>query len=371
MMNRMPQKPAFGAIAALLMAAGSLAGTLALVSCNAKIISPVPAPTNTPTFTHTPMFTPTSTPTNLNGYTSTPTTTPTPTATNLNGYTSTPTASATPTATNLAGQNPGDIAFTGLTYNGNSEVAFVATTLIGPGQVIYFTNESYDASVTGLVNESFNCCDDGAGNGLTIVEGVISYTVGGSGLSAYKQVVIGNPKDETQQLQGGTVAGVSGGYGVTTGTSWLVNNHNGNGHKILAFAVPSAGVTDWLAGVIFGPDSWQTTGSINPSANITIGGAVSATGPAFWDSYLPSALTSGTDAIDLSTLWNNDNLNNDTPVADENDNAVVAGCQTSLSAIVSGTWTADGNVGKSAAQLNPGIAVSPCPSGGGFTGSLP
>ena len=296
----------------------------------------------------------------------TPWTGPSPTPTPLPcGYPG-PTCTPTDTATPGGGLNPGDITITGLTFNGDSEISFVSTTGLTAGQVLYFTNYSYDATVPGLVDESTTCCTSGSNN-LTVTEGVISFTAGSGGLSAYNQVIIGNTGNQTNVLQGGAVASVTG----NGGNPWLVFNHNGNGHKVLAYCVPSAGVTTWLTGVLFGPDSWQTSGSIGSSVSTTVGTSTVSL-PAFWDSYLPPGLNS-TNSTDLSGLWASDNLNNFTDVSMQNDNAVLDSCQNTLAGIVDPAhWAADGNQSKNNVKMNPPAAITPCAEGnGGFTGVLP
>lgn len=376
MMNGMPQKPAFGAIAALLMAAGSLAGTLILASCTAKIISPNPAPTNTPTVTHTPQNTATNTPSPT--ITSTPNETATfaGTATVILTATPSPTPSSTPSATPTAtssGLGAGSIAFTGLTYNGNSEVSFINLVAIPASEVIYFTNYSYDVTANsgagGLVDESISCCGitSPSSNGLTVIEGTVSWTAPGAGLPALTQVVFGKniPLGTI-----GTMANVAG----AGGSTYLVLNHNGNGHKVLAFTVPSAGVTNWLAGVIFGPDTWQTSGSISTSASYGLAGG---SGPAFWDSYLPPGLDVTT-STDLSSAWaagdGSGSFNAAATVSEQNDNAVVS-CQNTLSGVVNpSNWSVDANQSKTAVNINPVsiTGVAACSSNyGGYSGSLP
>jgi hypothetical protein len=269
-----------------------------------------------------------------------PTLTPTPC-----GY---PGPTCTPVPANLP--TAGSIAFTGLTFNGNSQISFVNTTALPSGQVLYFTNYSYDATVPGLVDESFN----NGSTATTVVEGIISYTAPAGELAAYHQVVIGNTSDETNQLEGGAVANVVG----ASGDAWLVQNHNGYGQKVLAYCV-SGGVTTWLGAALFGPDSWTTSGAI-PAGNC-------------WDSYLPPGLDSTT-STDLSGLWATDNLNQYAS-STQNDNAILNSCQSTLAGIVNpANWVADGNQSKTAVNLSP---VGPRPTGacttgsGGYTGGLP
>ncbi len=224
-----------------------------------------------------------------------------------------------------------------------------------PGnQVIYFTNYSYDptntsSSIAPFVDESYSCCATETGNGLTIIEGTVSYTAPAGGLAAYSQIVFG----KTGTVAQGTMANIAG----ASGDLYLVLNHNGNGHKVLAFAA-SGGVTTYLAAIIFGPDSWTSSGSVTE----------------WWDSYLPPGLDSTT-SLDLSGLWTNDSLNADEDVGLQNDNAILDSCQTTLSGIVDPlNWVADGDQSKTAVDLNP---VGPAPTGacsagsGGYTGALP
>ena len=276
---------------------------------------------------------------------STPWTGPSPTTTPLPcGY---PNSTCTPTATVAGTVGPGCIVFTGLTYNGNTEISFVSTANLPSTQVVYFTNESCDGSGN-LIDKSFN---DGS-TATTVVEGIISYTPSGSGLSAFSPVVIGNTGNTgSNQLQGGSVAG---------GNPYLVQNHNGFGHKVLAYMVPSAGTTTWLGAIVFGPDSWVTAGAVTGC----------------WDTYLPPSMAV-TDTTDLSTLWANDNLNQYATTS-QNDNAILNNCYTDVASMIDyHNWVADGNQSKSGVCLYPIGAegalypTSICTSGGGYTGGLP
>jgi hypothetical protein len=117
-----------------------------------------------------------------------------------------------------------------------------------------------------------------------------------------------------------------------------------------------------VAAIIFGPDSWTTSGSVGTGA--------------FWDTYLPSGLTSGMNATDLSALWNggsqdgnlgqyNVNGNND-----QNQNAVLNNCENTLAGIVNpANWQADGNESKTKVILS-GTGLVPC-SNAGYTGLIP
>lgn len=329
-------------------------GSGLLISCTATAI-----PTAPPTPTPTPRP-PTNTPTQTYTKTATPTGT---------YYTATPTITATPTNTPPGGIGPGAIAFTGLAYNGNSQVSFANTVALPDNQVIYFTNYSYDNTANsgagGLVDESTSCCTSGS-NGLTVIEGTVSWTAPAGGLPAFTQVVFG----KTGTLAVGTIANFAG----AGSNAYLVQNHNGSGHKVLAYVTTGAastGVTTWLAGIIFGPDSWLSTGPISSNASYD---TLSTTGPAFFDSVLPPGLDSTT-SIDLSGLWSSDTLATDEGVAMQNDNAILNSCQTTLAGIVNPlNWVADGNQSKTAVNLNP---VGPAPTGacstgsGGYTGGLP
>ncbi len=99
-----------------------------------------------------------------------------------------------------------------------------------------------------------------------------------------------------------------------TTINYLTLNHNGEGHKILAFTV-NAGVTQYAAALIFGPDTWQTNGAVTN----------------WWDSYLPSGLNSSY-TTDLSGVWSVDNLQS--LYVQGNDNAVLNSCQSTLAGIV-------------------------------------
>lgn len=269
----------------------------------------------------------------------------------------------------------GAIAFTGLTFNGNSQFSFISTASVSAGTTIFFTNESYDGTLNGgtggLVDESTTASASSTWTGTspatvvnwegsfatTITEGIIAYVPPAGGLAPYNQVVIGNTSDEPNQLQGGSVASVSG----TSSHPYLVFNHNGAGHKVLAFSL-SAGVTTWLGAVIFGPDTWwQSIANNTPIPQYN-----------FWDSYLPPSLNTIYTSIDLSGVWTNDNLSTDNNASDQNDNAVLDSCQTGLSGIVNpNNWIADGNEGKSKVSLNPVEGISSQCSVAGYTGNLP
>ncbi|HTA77286.1 MAG TPA: hypothetical protein VK791_09030 [bacterium] len=281
--------------------------------------------------------------------------------------------------------NPGDIAFTGVIYNGNSEFSFVPTTNIAAGVTIFFTNYSYDPTNSSsplggsLVDESTTIYPSSNypgigtvtwstvvnGNSTGITEGTVAYTVGSSGLAAYSQVIIGNTSNSSNQLQFGTVTLVSGG---AAGSNWLLLNHNGAGHKILAYTLNGSNF-NYVAAVIFGPDTWQTSGSIGAGA--------------FWDSYLPASLSTQ-NSTDLSALWNGTQAGNqDGNMAQfnvngtgsnqngQNQNAVLNSCQNTLAGIVNPlNWQADGNDSKSKVSLNPVIGLSVC-SNAGYTGLIP
>jgi hypothetical protein len=354
------------------------AGTL-FVSCGAKAVPTAPPPpTNTPVFTNSPTVTRTPT--------ASPTTTPTPNATQTVAATesmiptgtpsSTPTntATATVTATPASGLGPGSVEITGLLYNGQTQFSFVSTTDISAGVSIYFTTYSYDNTTSGLVDESTTSSSTSnwptasgtsesweGSLATTITEGTIAYVTGGSGLTSYSQVIMGNPSDGSVSLQGGTAYSIVG----NASTNYLVLNHNGAGNKILAYTVGSGPTTTYLGAVIFGPDSWYqnvNTGAI-PAGN-------------FWDSYLPPGLNSTT-SLDLSGLWSTDALNADNTATLQNDNAVLDQCGSTLAAIVNpANWAADGNQSKKAVCLSVPLCAScvtpltPC-SNAGFTGTMP
>ena len=302
--------------------------------------------TPTLTFTVPPTFTPTDslTPTVSPTFTDTLVLTATPTDT----FTST----STPTITPTVNSNPGLVAFTAFLYNGNSEFGFVAPSGLAANQTVYFTNEAYDATANsgsgGLVDLTG---PDPAAPGNGVTESIISFTAPATGLGSYVPVVIAWLKNDSDRLQGGTLAWVSGNGAVT---NFLVLNHNGEGHKILAFTIPSAGVTQYVAALIFGPNGWQTTGSV----------------ARYWDSYLPPGLDN-TDSLDLSGLWNENGLGA-YPV-DGNQNAVLNSCQTTLAGIVNAAnWAADANVSKGNLALDVPVAVTVCPDGSaGWTGTIP
>ncbi len=220
----------------------------------------------------------------------------------------------------------GNIGITGFVRNGNSQFAFVNTTAgtIPAGTVIYFTNYSFDASTQTLVSTN-QTVPAGA-----VTEGTVAYTVGAGGLAPYTTVIIGNFGNAVNQLQGGSVALSNGG---AAGAPWLIFNKNGSGDKVIAYVASSpisaggsvTGAT-FLSAVIFGPDSWFS----NSTAPVNC-----------YDSALPSGLTSGVNATDLSTLWNSSTVITGAS-AGGNQNAVLSSCQTTLAGIVApGNWTAN------------------------------
>jgi hypothetical protein len=299
-------------------------------------------PTDTPTVTDTATETPTP-----GGPTDTPTDSPTNSPTG--NPTSTATLTATVTSTSLPSLSAGNIAFTAFVQNGSSEFAFAPTVNLSAGQVIYFTTDSYDGSISGLKN--FTGADPNAsGNGVT--EGTLSYTVGTGGLDAYTQVVISKTNNDPNSLQGGSLTALAGAS--TSNGPYLILNHNGEGHKIIAYSL-SAGVTQYLAALIFGPDTWQTSG---PVAN-------------WWDSYMPPGL-SISNITDLSGLWSGDSLGSF--VTQGNDNTVLNSCQNSLGGIVNPlNWAADGNVPTGSLALDTVTLILTSCTGGnaGWTGTMP
>jgi hypothetical protein len=240
--------------------------------------------------------------------------------------------------------NPGDVAITAFVRNGNSQFAFVNTTAntFPSGTVIYFTNYSYDASVQQLISTN-QTVTAGA-----VTEGTVAYTVGAGGLAPYTPVIIGKITGASDLLQGGSVVLANGG----TGTSpWLIFNGNGSGDKIIAYTASSAiaaggsvsGAT-FVNAVLFGPDTWFS----NSSSPVNC-----------YDSALPSGLTSGTNALDLSAIWNsNIAIYGPTPVKGGNQNTVLSSCQNSLAGIETvSNWTA--NVApKTAFSLSLGYATA-------------
>ncbi len=274
--------------------------------------------------------------------------------------------------------NAGDIAFTGIVFNGDSQFSFVPTTNISAGVSIFFTNYTYDptnssSSIAPLVDESTTSTSSSnypgigsvnwegvtvGGNGVTISEGTIAYVVGSTGLGAFSQIIISNTSNAPDVLFGGSVYPVAP---VASGSAtFLTMNHNGAGQKILAYAV-NGPVTTFVAGIIFGPDTWTTSGSVGQGA--------------FWDSYLPSGLTTA-NSTDLSTLWNTGSQ--DSPLSqynvngnnDQNQNAVLNNCESTLAGIVNpSNWQADGNDSKTKVILN-GTGLTAC-TGAGYTGLIP
>jgi hypothetical protein len=305
--------------------------------------------TNSFTVTNSPTITNTLTPTNTNivgtnTFTGTPTLTGTPT--NSPTVTSSPTVTATIPTSGSAGL----VAFTAFIQNGSSEFSFVAPSGLAANQVVYFTNDSYDNTAGGLV--AFATPDPSGATGQGVTQGIISYTAPAAGLGAMVPVVISKTTNDANKLQGGTLVNVAGNLGDT----FLVLNHNGEGEKILAFTIPSAGVTQYAAGLIFGPDTWKTSGTVTN----------------YWDSYMPPGLNSNY-ATDLSGIWNTDGLSGF--VTQGNQNALLNTCETTLAGIVSPTnWVGDGNVPTGTLFLdNAGSPMTPCASGisAGWTGTLP
>ena len=323
-------------------------GTPTQTSLYTSTITDTPTITMTPTVTSDPSDTPTvtstSTPTNTSTATSTFTQTATLTTTNTVTGTFTATVTSTITVTNTPMPNltPGAIAFTGFVQNGNTQISFVPVGGSLPAsQVIYFTTYSYNG--IGLVDESVTV----AATATTVLEGITSYTAPATGLGAFNQVIMGN--SGTNQLFGGSIANVAG----TSGKNYLVLNHNGAGHKVLAYTV-SGPVTQYIAALLFGPDTWQTSGAVT----------------AFWDSYLPSSLSTA-NSTDLSTLWTVGNFSQWNTSTGQNQNAV-ANCQSILSGIVNPyNWTGNGGISKNAFDLSPMVSVAACGAGnGGYNVSL-
>jgi hypothetical protein len=272
---------------------------------------------------------------------------------------------------------PGSIVITGVVTNGNSQFSFVPTTNISAGTTIYFSNWNWDNTAnsnaggfdnnnpgaTGTSNwpgtgtsgtlETWNSV-----NTTTIAGGIIGYLVPPStGLSAGTQVIISQNTANTN-LQGGSLVANSGG----ANTKGLTLNHNGAGQPIYAFitsqttAVSRTTVTSsnatFLSAVLFGPDTWQTTGPILPNH--------------FWDSVLPPGLTSTT-STDLSTLWASGFGSNF--LTTQNVSAFV-NCQ-SDSSVASLTnpvfWSGNGNLSSSNFALFPvatGVAACSANTGG-------
>jgi hypothetical protein len=257
----------------------------------------------------------TDTPTNTATGTSTnsPTNTSTNTATNTVTNTPTFTTTATPTntATSAPTLGPGAVAFTAFVQNGSSEFSFVAPNGLAANQVVYFTNEGYSNTGGGLVNDSVTLSGT-----VTVTESIISYTAPATGLGSYVPVVISKTSNDANLLQDGTASGN------------LTLNGNGYGHKILAFTV-NGPVTQYLAGVIFGPDTWLS----------------GATAPvSFYDSNLPPGLDATT-TTDLSAAWNSNNFVSLVSVG--NDNAVLNTCENTLPNIVNpSNWAVDANIPK-------------------------
>ncbi len=299
-------------------------------------------PTNTPTDTATDTITDTIT--NTPAITSTPTGTPTQTATSTITATLTNSPTVTVTSTPLPNLTPGSIAFTGFVQNGSSEFSFVAPNGLPASQVVYFTNEGYNATSGALFSNNVTVGADS----VTIVESVVSYTASATGLGSYVPVVISKVANDPNLLQGGTASGN------------LTLNHNGLGHKILAFTV-SAGVTQYVAGLIFGPDSWLPNGTVPVT---------------FYDSNLPTGLDSTT-TTDLSSAWNSNSL--ESLAAQGNDNAVLNTCESSLSAVVNpADWVVDGNIPTYSASkptaslgLDSGPLVVCANGSAGWTGTVP
>jgi hypothetical protein len=188
--------------------------------------------------------------------------------------------------------------------------------------------------------------------------------VGSGGLSNnYPSVIISNTSNAQNQLQGGAVYNIAG----SGGSPYLVLNHNGAGHKILAWVgnpitvgQPISGVT-FIAAIIFGPDTWASSGSI--------------TSGAFWDSYLPSNLSLQS-STDLSANFNgggqDGNLANDNNSSDQNDNAVLNVCQGNIYGLVNpANWQSDANESKTHVSLN-GTGMSVCSGSytAGYTGLI-
>lgn len=320
----------------------------------------------------------------------TPTVTSTPFPCGYPAATCTPTTTSTPLP--YAPLAVGSIAFTGITSNGNEQISFVATSQVAPNTTIYFTNYTWDNTLNsntgGFVDQSGTYISvpvtetlysPTANNGLggfavtvlssgvsnVITDGIIAYTTGSQGLAPYQQVVISHTSDAPDVLQGGSVAGVNG-Y-----DNRLELSGNGGGQAVIAFTTslssPSTVTvnstnTNFLGGLIFGPDTWYQ--------NVSNGNSIPAGN--YWDSYLPPGLSSSS-STDLSGIWNTDDLNQYNNSADQNDNAVLQNCWSDLPDIVNPAhWIADGNAGKTHVNLSAPIPpmTGNCPGSAGYTGYL-
>jgi len=242
--------------------------------------------------------------------------TPTPAPTAIPTVTATANLSVTPLAV-------GSISFIGMARNASNQTGFVANSAIAAGVTIYFTNLAWDSANNQFSDQSqaANVTGGALPSGpITEVEEVIRYVVGPGGLPANSAVIIGRSEPSTiaDNLLGGTVSNVAlfantspSGIALTTSASELgspvtaasalnfLNGQYANGCHIFAYTVPvgtspSAGNaylpagSVFTAGLIFGPDSF-TAGS---PAN-------------YYDSALPSGLTVGVNAVDLSGLYMN------------------------------------------------------------------
>jgi hypothetical protein len=253
-----------------------------------------------------------------------------PTSAGVATITVTPTATATITNTPIPA-NPsltplaaGSIAFTGWGRNGDDQIAFVPLVALTQGTTIYFTNLAWDSTHTqfsdqSVVNTSATFNNGYAGSGpppagaVTENEEVISYVVPGGGLGVGTPVVIGTG---SALVQSGTVANVAvfantspSGIALTTSTSntkavaaasvtYLDSGKSNAGH-MFAYTVPSGTVPS-------AANNYLPTGSVFTTGLIFGPDAFTAGVPAYYfDSALPSGLTLGTNAIDLSALYEN------------------------------------------------------------------
>ncbi len=287
----------------------AFAATVVLLSCKAQTIPTAP-PVSTDTPTSTRTATVTKTPTGTPTVTNTPNATQTVAATESMIPTGTPsstptsTATATPTPTPGGGLLPGSVVFTAFITDGNAQQAFAPLVSLNSGITIYLTNMAWDPTQSGLTTYSgqtgnFVSSYGGANStsGTTYnPEGILQY-VSGASVPAFTTLFSwqSNSKDVTG-ASGQTANGSDSftGLGGASGVTFLLDSTNAIGDKLFAFTaagVSSGGVVTgpvtFLAGLIWGEDTWTTSGSIS-SLN-------------YYDTYLPNDLVNGgvTYATDL------------------------------------------------------------------------
>lgn len=277
----------------------------------------------------------------------------------------------------------GSIAFIGWARNGAGQFGFVPTVNLPSGTTIYFTDLSWDTTLNsgsgGFSDQSVSIASK-----QVEVETLISVNLTAQ-INAGVSVFVGNTTDasNTANLSITNIAyfnnstsspngsNLTGGAQAVTQT-YLKQSGQGNGDKIIAFTCPYTGSapsssnnylptgTVFTTAMIYGPDGWSSS-------------AISH----YYDSGLPTGLTSGTNAVDLHQLWQDALTNFSTPMATAvaggaNENAMLNGttCPAYSSANTASNWigcilgAGSFSLANAVTAANQGNV--PCSSGYGF-----